>query len=48
MFEFIFGSVEDVTAYVSHPAHLEVAKEFSPYFEKCIVIAYKPTTMELP
>ncbi|XXG80440.1 hypothetical protein AAC387_Pa09g1304 [Persea americana] len=48
VFEFIFGSVEDVAAYVAHPAHLEVAKEFSPYFEKCIVFAYKPTTVELP
>ncbi|RWR95197.1 stress-response A/B barrel domain-containing protein HS1 isoform X2 [Cinnamomum micranthum f. kanehirae] len=36
VFEFIFGSVEDVAAYVAHPAHLEVAKEFSPYFNSVL------------
>ncbi|CAA7406257.1 unnamed protein product [Spirodela intermedia] len=47
VFESTFESVEGVSEYVAHPAHVEFANIFLPALEKVIVIDYKPNSSKL-
>ncbi|XP_042442901.1 stress-response A/B barrel domain-containing protein HS1-like [Zingiber officinale] len=44
VFETTFESVEGISEYLAHPAHVEFADIFLPALEKIIIIDYKPTT----
>ncbi|CAM8890587.1 unnamed protein product [Rhodiola kirilowii] len=47
IFESTFESVEGVSEYIAHPAHVEFADKFIPALEKLIVFDYKPTIVRL-
>lgn len=44
VFETTFESVEGISEYLAHPAHVEFADKFLPTLEKVLIIDYKPTT----
>ncbi|CAN6469815.1 unnamed protein product [Victoria cruziana] len=47
IFESTFESTEGIAEYVSHPVHVDFAKEFVPALEKFIVVDYKPVAVKL-
>ncbi|XP_074590235.1 stress-response A/B barrel domain-containing protein HS1 [Curcuma longa] len=45
VFETTFESVEGISEYLAHPAHVEFANIFLPALENVLIIDYKPTTV---
>ncbi|GAB2214540.1 hypothetical protein Droror1_Dr00018892 [Drosera rotundifolia] len=43
IFESTFDSVEGVTEYLVHPAHVEFAERYLPFGENMIVVDYRST-----
>ncbi|CAM8887537.1 hypothetical protein QQ045_024289 [Rhodiola kirilowii] len=47
IFESTFESVESVSEYIAHAAHVEFADKFFPAVEKVFIFDYKPTIVPI-
>ncbi|KAI3865483.1 hypothetical protein MKW92_053037 [Papaver armeniacum] len=48
VFQLTFDTMEDVNAYIAHPAHMGFAKQLLEATDSIILMDYKPVTVTIP